>query len=101
MNTIIQEPKIIDIKVGNKDDLNFIIKFNDLDLTLYTFEAFINWKTGFQKINVKPFDLINGQIEIEITKTIMEKVPTNFDKTWSLFWTRAGKTREIFKGSFE
>lgn len=100
MANITQTPDVIDLKVSYKDDFNFIIYFHNMNLTNYIFYAVIEWATGKQVITVNNYDLANGKIEIEITKEQLKNIPKNYDKTWSLVWTRAGKSREVITGKF-
>lgn len=104
--TVLQKPGELDINVSDKDDLNFVVTFKKktegsaIDLTSYTFEAYIEWSNGSQKINANKYSAVDGQVEIEITKAQLAKVPKTGDKTWYLKWTVASKSRKVLSGRF-
>lgn len=102
---ITQKPGELDINVSEKDDLYFVVTFktksgNPIPLTNYTFESYIEWANGSQKINSAVYSAENGQVAIEITKTQLTKVPKVGDKTWYLKWTVANKARKVLAGRF-
>ena len=94
MAELLQQPGELNITVTSKDDLPILLDF-DIDLTGYTFTAYVNSTA----MTIVETDLANGQVTISLTDTQLTALTPGPHK-WYFKWNDGTNDRVVLAGVF-